>query len=165
MHELLAVHPLGCELRRVLVHIHAHQPVTDLLIGPLRDRPILPLILLSCGCRFIIQCLQAHREQNKYINDKRIVALQSIHPLNLIAHFVVFKMHSFEDLFVTSNQSCLFSQIGEANIYIFFSMNIDIIFHFWSHTKIPQNKCTLKSFHSRTKCIQRLGVWILSKRN
>lgn len=55
--ELQTVHSLSSELRCVLVHIHAHQPVTDLLIGPFGDRTVLPLILFSCGYWFIIQSL------------------------------------------------------------------------------------------------------------
>uniref|UniRef100_A0AAQ4NP92 Protein-serine/threonine kinase n=1 Tax=Gasterosteus aculeatus aculeatus TaxID=481459 RepID=A0AAQ4NP92_GASAC len=62
--ELLAVHTLGCEFGGVLVHVHAHQPVTDLLVGPLRDGPVLPLILFPWSCWFIIQSLQRTQKDN-----------------------------------------------------------------------------------------------------
>ena len=58
VHELMAIHTLGGELGRVLVHVHAHQPVTDLLIGPLGDRAVLPLIFLPRGHWLIIQVLR-----------------------------------------------------------------------------------------------------------
>lgn len=56
--ELQAVHAFGCELSRVLVHVHAHQPVADLLIVPLRHGPVLPLVILAWGDGILIQSLQ-----------------------------------------------------------------------------------------------------------
>lgn len=56
--ELQAVDTFGCELSRVLVHVQAHQPVTDLLIGPLRHWPVLPLVILPWRDRILIQSLQ-----------------------------------------------------------------------------------------------------------
>lgn len=56
--ELQAVHAFSCELSRVLVHVHAHQPVTHLLIGPLRHWPVLPLVILPRGDGILIQSLQ-----------------------------------------------------------------------------------------------------------
>lgn len=58
MQQLQAVDTFGCELSRVLVHVHAHQPVTDLLIGPLRHWPVLPLVILPWRDRILIQSLQ-----------------------------------------------------------------------------------------------------------
>lgn len=58
MQELRAIYTFGCELWGVLVHIHAHQPVTDLLIGPFRHWPVLPLIILPCRDWIVIQSLQ-----------------------------------------------------------------------------------------------------------
>lgn len=59
MQELQAVHAFGSELGRVLVHVHAHQPVTHLLIGPLRHGPVLPLVVLPRRDGILIQSLQA----------------------------------------------------------------------------------------------------------
>lgn len=58
MQELQAVHAFGCELLRVLVHVHAHQPETHLLIGPLRHWPVLPLVILPWRDGILIQSLQ-----------------------------------------------------------------------------------------------------------
>lgn len=58
MQELQAVDAFGCELRRILVHVHAHQPVTDLLIGPLRHWPVLPLVILPWRHRILVQSLR-----------------------------------------------------------------------------------------------------------
>lgn len=58
MQELQAVDAFGCELCGVLVHVHAHQPVTHLLIGPLRHRPVLPLVILPWRDGILIQGLQ-----------------------------------------------------------------------------------------------------------
>lgn len=58
MQELQAVDTYGCELSRVLVHVHAHQPVTDLLTGPLRHWPVLPLVILPWRDGILIQSLQ-----------------------------------------------------------------------------------------------------------
>lgn len=56
--ELQAVHASGCELGRVLVHVHAHQPVADLLTGPLGHRSVLPLVILAGGDGILVQSLQ-----------------------------------------------------------------------------------------------------------
>lgn len=73
--ELLAVHSLSCEFRCVLVHVHAHQPVTDLLIGPVRDGPVLPLIFFPCSYRFIIQSLQKTQIIQTDIRKENILSL------------------------------------------------------------------------------------------
>lgn len=57
IHKLLSVNTSGCELWDVLVHVHAHQPMTDLLIGPFGQGSALPQVALSCWWRVIIYSL------------------------------------------------------------------------------------------------------------
>lgn len=72
VHDLMAIHTLGGELRRVLVHVHAHQPVTDLLIVPLEGRAVLPLVLLPCGQWLIIQVLRnAKKHMTSQENERK----------------------------------------------------------------------------------------------
>lgn len=56
--KLQPIHTIGCELGRVLVHAHANQPQTDLLISPLVQGSALPLVIVTNWDRVIIQVLQ-----------------------------------------------------------------------------------------------------------
>lgn len=55
--QTFAINAFCGELSYVLVHVHAHQPVTHLLIGPLRKGAVLPQVLLCDWTRFIIEGL------------------------------------------------------------------------------------------------------------
>lgn len=55
--ELLSINGLCAELRCVLIHVHTHQPMTHLLGRPIRDRTVLPVILLPSRRRLFIQHL------------------------------------------------------------------------------------------------------------
>lgn len=62
--QTFAVNAFGSELGYVLVHVHAHQPVTHLLIGPFRKGAVLPQVLPCDRSRLIIKGLKTNTYDN-----------------------------------------------------------------------------------------------------
>lgn len=86
---MLAIHTFSCKLSCILFHVHAHQPVADLLIGPLWKGAVLPHVFLCCWSRAIIKCLKTICKCRLYCsyvwtgNIRGVIRCRRLHLTNL----------------------------------------------------------------------------------